>query len=580
MSRIRVFEEAYGRYYTEIRHDGLKEYRVIRGKVPHEVEEKAGAQLAKWDETWRKRVAAEESRAAKEDTVAEREHKKQLAAERTAEAQQSVQALQGLLTSALPRDATVDWETLKDRSAFEKPRPQLTAPPPPQAPKIPPAPYRSHAKYQPVLGLLDSVLPKRRQAKTEAASKLFAEDCRAWQEQKQRLDSEAASQRKQYEEQLSRMRQRVAQAQAQWEADRIAFLRHQAEANADVDRAHADYLKGDPDSVRLYCGLVLMESEYPTCLPTPKRELGYVPSTRTVVVECTLPSPEDLPKTKEVKYIQSRDEFQEVLFPVSFSNELYDTVAYSICLRVIYELYQSDVSSAIDSVVFNGWVHFVDKGDGKDVNACILSLQASREEFLAVNLGQVDPKTCFRKLKGVGSARLHGLAPIAPICQISREDSRFVNSREVAAELDQGVNLAALDWEDFEHLVRELFEQEFGQYGGEVKVTQASRDGGVDAVAFDPDPIRGGKIVIQAKRYTNTVGVSAVRDLFGTVNHEGAMKGILITTSDYGPDAYEFAKGKPLTLLNGGNLLHLLQKHGHKARIDLREARQAEISRS
>jgi restriction system protein len=104
-------------------------------------------------------------------------------------------------------------------------------------------------------------------------------------------------------------------------------------------------------------------------------------------------------------------------------------------------------------------------------------------------------------------------------------------------------------------------------------VTQASRDGGVDAIAFDPDPIRGGKIVIQAKRYTNTVGVSAVRDLYGTVMNEGATKGILVSTADYGPDVYEFAKGKPLTLLNGGNLLHLLSKHGHHVKIDLKEAK-------
>ena len=104
-------------------------------------------------------------------------------------------------------------------------------------------------------------------------------------------------------------------------------------------------------------------------------------------------------------------------------------------------------------------------------------------------------------------------------------------------------------------------------------MTRASRDGGVDAVAFDPDPIRGGKIVIQAKRYTATVGVAAVRDLYGTVLNEGATKGILVTTSDYGPDAYAFASDKPLTLMNGANLLHLLEKHGHKAKIDLREAR-------
>ena len=135
-------------------------------------------------------------------------------------------------------------------------------------------------------------------------------------------------------------------------------------------------------------------------------------------------------------------------------------------------------------------------------------------------------------------------------------------------------NLAAMDWQDFENLIREVFEKEFVSSGGEVKITQASRDGGVDAVAFDPDPIRGGKIVIQAKRYTNVVGISAVRDLYGTTINEGATKGILVTTANYGPDAYKFAKGKPITLLNGSNLLHLLQKHGHRAKIDLKEAKE------
>jgi restriction system protein len=110
------------------------------------------------------------------------------------------------------------------------------------------------------------------------------------------------------------------------------------------------------------------------------------------------------------------------------------------------------------------------------------------------------------------------------------------------------VNLAAIGWEEFEHLIRELFEKEFSAGGGEVKVTQASRDGGVDAIAFDPDPIRGGKIVIQAKRYTNTVDVSAVRDLYGTVMAEGATKGILVTTSGFGPDAHRFAKGEAFNL--------------------------------
>jgi len=254
-------------------------------------------------------------------------------------------------------------------------------------------------------------------------------------------------------------------------------------------------------------------------------------------------------------------------------DKLYDEVLYQVTLRTLHELFEADVVGALDTVAFNGYVRSIDKATGQEVTACVLSVTARRDEFLAINLANVDPKACFKSLKGVGSSKLHSITPIAPIIEMNREDPRFVASHEVASTLSEGSNLAAMDWEEFEHLIREVFEKEFASAGGEVKVTQASRDGGVDAVVFDPDPIRGGKIVIQAKRYTGTVGVSAVRDLYGTVMNEGATKGILVTTSDYGPDAYEFVRGKPLSLLNGGNLLHLLEKHGHKARIDLREAK-------
>jgi restriction system protein len=79
----------------------------------------------------------------------------------------------------------------------------------------------------------------------------------------------------------------------------------------------------------------------------------------------------------------------------------------------------------------------------------------------------------------------------------------------------------------------------------------------------------GGKIVTQAKRYKNTVGVSAVRDLYGTLQNEGASKGILVTTSGYGKASAEFAAGKPIELFEGANLLYLLETHaGIKARIE------------
>ena len=90
----------------------------------------------------------------------------------------------------------------------------------------------------------------------------------------------------------------------------------------------------------------------------------------------------------------------------------------------------------------------------------------------------------------------------------------------------------------------------------------------MDAVAFDTRPVLGGKVVIQAKRYRDTVGVSAVRDLYGAMLNEGANKGVLVCTSGYGPDAYNFAKDKPIELIDAGGLLYLLREHvGVIARI-------------
>jgi len=97
---------------------------------------------------------------------------------------------------------------------------------------------------------------------------------------------------------------------------------------------------------------------------------------------------------------------------------------------------------------------------------------------------------------------------------------------------------------------------------------------------YDPDPLRGGKYVLQAKRYTRTVDVAAVRDLYGTVMNEGANRGILVTTSSFGLDSYEFAKDKPISLVDGPNLVAMLRQHGKSYRIDLAAARAAEVRSS
>ncbi len=180
-----------------------------------------------------------------------------------------------------------------------------------------------------------------------------------------------------------------------------------------------------------------------------------------------------------------------------------------------------------------------------------------------MDLARVERLTCLRNLGAQVSPRPDEMVAVKPVVEFDMVDKRFVDQADVLSGLDSRPNLMDLNPFEFENLVSNLFTK----MGLETKQTRSSRDGGVDAVAFDVRPVLGGKVVIQAKRYKNTVGVSAVRDLYGTMLNEGANKGILVCTSHYGADAYEFAKDKPIELIDGGGLIYLLDQVGTKAKI-------------
>lgn len=333
--------------------------------------------------------------------------------------------------------------------------------------------------------------------------------------------------------------------------------------------ANINNIQPSATNIEQYILDILNQSNYKSLFA---KEIDVVHNNKSIVINYKLPNKEDFLTIKEYKYIVKSNEITSKPYPENYITKAYENALYSICLRSIYEIYHLTEDDSVCSVTFNGYINHVNRSVGKKESKYILSLSVTREQYNNLEIRGVDPKLCFKSLKGVSASKLADIVAITPIVTFDKNDKRFIESKNV--NLSSGTNLAVIEWTEFEHLVRELFELEFSKVGGEVMVTQASRDGGVDAIIFDPDPLRGGKIVVQAKRYTNTVGVSAVRDLYGTVINEGANTGILITTSDYGHDSYEFAKDKPLKLLNGGHLLGLLEKHGRQAYINIKEAKE------
>ncbi|MFA9559663.1 restriction endonuclease [Evansella sp. AB-rgal1] len=351
--------------------------------------------------------------------------------------------------------------------------------------------------------------------------------------------------------------------------NREKFIQKQNQHNKSIDRFQKGYEDTIPAFVERYFFTIIEKSEYPKGF-TKKYDIQYQADSKTLIIDFDMPHPEKIPNIIEYKFIQTRKEVTKKLMTKKEFNDYYEDVLYQITLKTVYECFASDYANTVEMIVFNGWVHGTDTSTGQDFHSCIMSLQVTSEEFLSLNLDKVIPIDCFRNLKGLNASSLFQLAPVRPILNIDRIDKRFVESKDVLAEINSIPNLADMPWEDFEHLVRGLFAKYFSSVGAEVKVTRTSRDGGIDAVAIDPDPIRGGKFIIQAKRYNHVVPVSAVRELYGVMPDEGAVKGILVTTSYYGKDSREFVKDKPLTLLDGSNLIQMFNDYGYNVRIELK----------
>lgn len=109
-----------------------------------------------------------------------------------------------------------------------------------------------------------------------------------------------------------------------------------------------------------------------------------------------------------------------------------------------------------------------------------------------------------------------------------------------------------LDPIEFEHFVGYIYQQ----LGHTVWLTVSSGDEGVDLV------LRKGRqmTVVQCKRYSATVGQPVVRDLYGAMMHTRANRGVLATSGAISRPAEDWARGKPLELLDGPELLTMARR--------------------
>ncbi|MGA5563594.1 restriction endonuclease [Streptomyces platensis] len=402
-----------------------------------------------------------------------------------------------------------------------------------------PVPMPDPARYQAPPGGWQAGV-RRDRAQGEARAR-YEQDWYAAQAAESRRQAQLAAYRQQYD---------------QWATGTLAGIRHH---NAGMAELLSGLRDGDPDAVVEYFSAALYSSTaWPEGFPR-QVAAAYDPAARQLVLDWELPGYDIVPETKSVRYMPTADQEKETARPAAQRRALYRDVLAQSVLLVLRDLFAADTYGTLDSVALNGFVDDVDPVTGRPAQVYLATVMAARSAFDAFHLAQVSAVECLTEgLRGQLAARPDQRTAVRP-ARLPGD----VGGEVVAHGTDSEPDLYEMDPLAFENLIAELFRA----MGMQAVTTQRSGDGGVDVDALDPDPVRGGKIVVQVKRYRHTVPPTAVRDLYGTVQAEGANKGVLVTTSRFGPGSHTFANGKPLGLIAGSELVDLLGRYGLRGRL-------------
>jgi restriction system protein len=115
--------------------------------------------------------------------------------------------------------------------------------------------------------------------------------------------------------------------------------------------------------------------------------------------------------------------------------------------------------------------------------------------------------------------------------------------------------VSKLSWQDFEFLMSEYFKKQ----GYATEITGGGgADGGIDIKLYKD----GQTYLVQCKHYKSwKVSVQIVREFFGIVTAENATGGYIVTSGRFTKDAYSFAEGKNIHLINGYDLVEMLDSN-------------------
>ncbi|MFX4262280.1 hypothetical protein ACOBQJ_08760 [Pelotomaculum propionicicum] len=254
------------------------------------------------------------------------------------------------------------------------------------------------------------------------------------------------------------------------EKERGVYLAGQSAYNSKVEELQLNFEKGDPAAVRSFARIALHGINLPDSINL-YFDAAYLPGEKQLVIDCLLPAYYDLPRAVSYSYNKESG----ALVPAEMGEREYDAfyldLIRQIALTAINTVINAIPGRLVERVGFNGWVENDKIGNTLETKACVITCDAARDVFAALDLLKCAPADCIRQLGGLTAKSMAGSDTVQPIVSAIPETDE---AKRVPDNPEDGPKPPQYQPGEFKNVTKKLMGEMLEQI--EKNLLQAARD--------------------------------------------------------------------------------------------------------
>ncbi|MDN4596835.1 hypothetical protein [Leifsonia virtsii] len=320
------------------------------------------------------------------------------------------ETIDGLLAATLEVDDYVDLELLRARVEHPPFHRQDLLNPIPEPLPIPDPPLPVRQEPEAVKAVFGR---KQKEAAAAAAvEEQYARDYWEWHAANETLPARRAAQSEQHAAAEDARLAELAKEQALYQAECERREREVRVQNEELDGLITGLAYGTPEAVQEYVSIVLANSVYPEGFNV-SHTATFEPSTAELTMNVVVPGPDEIPTTKNYRYVKASDEIAEAQLPQKDIKDRYAGIVNNVALRSLHEVFEADRRGIIRSIALEVATDTINPATGRPIHVPLAAVSVDRDTFLDLDLSAVVPAATLAHLGAVVSKNPVGLSPVS-----------------------------------------------------------------------------------------------------------------------------------------------------------------------